>query len=198
MAIDTEERTTGSGGASGGSGNNKKVLIIVGVVLGVLVLLSIVGALVSTFVIKKGIEKTTGISVSDNGRGSVTIKGKDGSSFSAGDKKLPDGFPKDAVPLYKGAKIISTSKIAVDGKTNYAVALGTNDSQEQASKFYENAFPATNGWQNVGTISTGESTIMTFKNPGKKLNVIVSVGPNDRDNNGKTLIGLNVTDNVTE
>ncbi len=88
--------------------------------------------------------KTDKGSISVDGEsGSMVLEGEDGSKveFSVGEgQKIPDGFPKDIVPIYKGAKIMATSKNLVDDKESFLVSLGSDDSVDDLADFYKSKF----------------------------------------------------------
>lgn len=87
---------------------------------------------------------------SDNG--SITIDGEDGKMVMEGEdgskvevnvgegQSVPDGFPKDIVPIYKDAKILATSKNYVDEKESFLISFGSDDSVDDITNFYKSKF----------------------------------------------------------
>lgn len=171
---------------------NKKVLIIVGVVVGVLIILSIIGTLVSGWIAKtifeKGIETVSDgqvkVETGDNG-GSISLKGDDGEVKTdvGNNVKLPNGFPS-YVPIYPDSKLESASTYT-DGEDNksFSVNYSSSDSTEEIVAFFEDKISQTNGFKvsSSSVMSSGLAVIIAvYEADGSDLSVSV-VGSNDED-----------------
>lgn len=192
MAIDTEERTSKPAkGSSKNQTNNKKLVRIIIAVVGVLLLLGILCAVVSGFLLKKGAEKiisdATGSDVTINtkkGQEGVNIKSKDGDNLNvnAGDDvKLPKDYPSNDVPLYKGSKLISAVDMKVGDAKSFTLILETKDSIEKVINFYEKEL-SDNGWEKVSSTNTGSYSVVYFHNKTKKIGAEINIS-NDEDIN---------------
>ena len=71
----------------------------------------------------------------------VQIKGPDGSTISVGDKvSLPDGYPKDVVPIMSGGKVIFANKSMDDNKKPvYYVMVEIEKPPADVSAYYKEA-----------------------------------------------------------
>lgn len=169
MAIDQEE---GEPSKAAGK-NNKKILIIVGVVVGVLILLSIVGTLAAGYVFNKavetGFEAATGgqLDVDTNGNGELAFESKDGQTTFQTGTEIPEGFPV-AVPVYEDAKVVSSSSNASNGGKLYSVTLTSQDSPQQVFAFYKQTF-ASNGWKTLSTLNNGGIANVSAGHAAKQL-----------------------------
>ena len=72
----------------------------------------------------------------------VQIKGPDGSTISLGDKiSLPDGYPKDVVPIISGGNINFANKTMDDNKQpNYGVMYSIEKPFAEVLSYYKNVF----------------------------------------------------------
>lgn len=123
--------------------NTKKVVIIVAAVVGVFIVLPIIAVTILASVIGHKITNNGAVNV-DSNKGTVSIKGKDGSEFTAGTTtSLPKDFPKD-VDVYND-NIKSSSKITENGKTVWSVSVETNDSSAKVGPVLTESF-TTDGW----------------------------------------------------
>ncbi len=180
---------------------NKKILIIIGIVVDVLIVLSILGSIVAGLIFKRAgtklaekvFEETTGadIDIKKNG-GEVKIKGKDGkSTFSSGDNKLPDNFPK-FIPLYPKAKLQTTSSFNSSGEGEiFSVGFLSKDSNSKVFDFYKNELSETNGYEAVSTHQSGEISMIQTRNASQARTVGVTISPNKDE--GGSIIQLTST-----
>lgn len=204
MAIDTEERTskttrTASGAVSGDTqkNNNKKLVTIILIVIGALIVLSILGAALMGFVFKKGteslIDKATDGQVKVNTNkdgGEMTFEGENSRTNvkTGSSAELPKDFPKNDVPVYKNAKIVSTSDTTIDNATTYSVMLSTKDSVADVAKFYKDTF-SSGGWKETYSMNANSnSSSASYINESKQLTTIVSASSEDGDDTTVTLM----------
>lgn len=118
-----------------------KRILVLGVTLLALALLS--GCGVADRIVENATEKAvgnlveqaTGVSV-DEDEGTVTIKGKDGEQveISGTEGKLAEGFP---LPLYDGAKVNSSGRMSVNGKTSYTAEIAFGGDATAVADYYE-------------------------------------------------------------
>lgn len=211
MAIDTEERTDGapasstgapaatSTGKKSGGNRNKKILIIVGVIVAALIVLGIVGSLAVGYFWNKAAE--TGLSAVTGGK--VKLDTKDG-EFSYGDDgdsynvktgpqtELPDDYPKDAVPLYRGAKLVSATDMSIgDEGTIFSLAATTPDSTKDVIGFYKQTLSKDKGWKVSYSSNTAETSSMIFRNESKNMTTNVTVSSDEEE--ALTNVSLSVT-----
>lgn len=175
---------------------NKKILIIVAAVVGGLIVLSIIGSILTgvvfkkagTKVVEKAFENTTGskLNIGKDGK-EVTVKGKDGeSTFSAGNKKLPDNFPK-FIKLYPKAKLITSSSFnASDEGEFFSATFKTNDSSDEVFKFYKSEISKANGYEVVLSQQTDTLSMMQSKHRAEGRTVGVTVMA-DKEEGGSTI-----------
>ena len=107
-------------------------------------------------------------------------------SFEAdlnGSVSLPDGYPKEVVPLYPGAKLSLAGK---DGE-NYSIMLKTDDSIDKAYAYYEKNCKLDNVTSIRG--ADGMGTIMGIS---KELNVSILIMANNIDSDGKNMITISI------
>ncbi len=124
----------------------------------------------------------------DINNGSINVQGKDGSSVSIGNAKLPDGFPSD-VPVYSPSKITGSSKY---NGNKYTVVLTTADSASKVQDYYKTQLEA-QGWssgEGTGSINFESGTVATFTKGNQTLFVTITSQNKGGDNN--TLISLTV------
>jgi len=137
----------------------KKKLLVIGLVLSFAIVSS--GC---SWIGKKAVEETTGVSV-DKDNESVKVKTKEGEAeIQAGENKLPDGFPED-FPIYEDAKISGSSKISTDQGTSYTVQLETNDSMSAVADYYKSALPDS-GYKVQATAETPDSVMYSLEKGG--------------------------------
>ncbi len=128
---------------------------------------------------KKAVEKSTGVSV-DEEEGKVKVRTKEGEAeLEAGENKLPDGFPDD-FPIYKGAKVASSTKMTLDQGTSYTVQLEAKESVSTVADYYKEALPDA-AYKIEGTMETDGNVMYTLEGGG-----IVQV----MDQQGKTKIQI--------
>lgn len=89
--------------------------------------------------VEKAIESATGVSV-DEDEGSITFTGEDGEkvtlSGASAEGKLVDGFP---LPIYDGAKVANSGRLAANGKETYSAELSFTGGALEVADFYEQA-----------------------------------------------------------
>jgi len=87
--------------------------------------------------VEKAIESATGVSVDEDG-GTITFTGEDGEqvtlSGSSAEGKLIDGFP---LPIYDGAKVVSSGRLSANNRTNYSAELSFTGDAQAVADFYE-------------------------------------------------------------
>jgi predicted enzyme related to lactoylglutathione lyase len=74
--------------------------------------------------------------------------------------KLPDGAP-DNIPIYSGARIISSFHMTEEDGDRYFVMAGTKDPMEKLLAFYEEQFDK-EPWQVQGATNSEEATAIRF------------------------------------
>jgi len=82
---------------------------------------------------------STKVGKNADGDSTLTITGNDGEkvTFTTGQEgKLPDGFP---LPLIKGGKVGSATKITTNNKDGYSVELTYSGTHKEAADFYQKA-----------------------------------------------------------
>ncbi len=139
-------------------------------------------------------DKEGSVTVEQKGEsGKVTVKTEEGEAQIEAGKKLPENWPAD-MPVYKNAKIISSSSInAEQGAASLNVAVETSDGVEKVKSYYEKNLPA-EGWtisQTATTARAGEegaiitgtkderTGIVTMrKKSGEKTEVVIQVFTN--------------------
>lgn len=79
----------------------------------------------------------------DKDNAKLVIEGKDDSkvemSFGEG-QSIPEDFPIDLVPIYKGSKLMATSKNLVGDKGSYVISYGSEESSKTIKDFYKNFY----------------------------------------------------------
>lgn len=77
--------------------------------------------------------------------GKATFEGKDGSKTEVNvaeegqEVALPDGYPKDLLPIVDNAKIVMANKNEADGKVNYMISYTCSKSAKDVWEFYKDA-----------------------------------------------------------
>lgn len=196
MAIDTEERkddkpTNSTDGVAASKGN-KKVLVIVLSVLGVLLILGIIGSMAVGFLFKKGAESFIDVASGGNVKlntgkdgGEVTIGGKDGDKMkmNVGDNaKLPEDYPKSDVPVYKNAKIVSSTDMTIESAKSFSVQLQTSDSISEVTNFYKDKL-SSGDWKQTYSSNTTDNSSAMYQSESKQLAVTMSVSKDDEGTN---------------
>jgi hypothetical protein len=128
--------------------------------------------------VEKTIEKETGAKVNiDSGKGSVEIETEEG-TFSAGDNRLPEDFPKD-VPIYGAATVAGAVTSTIDDNKTFVVTLATEDSVDQVADFYRAAM-VKNKWSEMAAVISGEggsaSATLAYQKGDNMVTVSVSRG----------------------
>ncbi|MEN8905648.1 MAG: hypothetical protein ABF289_06770 [Clostridiales bacterium] len=104
----------------------------------------------------------------------LNIKSKDGDiNLSGGEKaELPENYPEDIVPIFDGAKIVTSMNSNNDEGISYMITLGSNTSYEDIHKFYKEKMEKNNNYLNM-EIEGG------YVISGEKDNYTYSIGIND-------------------
>ena len=84
----------------------------------------------------------TTVTTTDEGDGDVTAVVTDDengtATYQAGDDlQLPDSWPESDMPLYPGSEIVYSMEYQADGQNSLAVVIGTDDSMDDISAYYE-------------------------------------------------------------
>jgi hypothetical protein len=112
----------------------------------------------------------------DEGDGSVTIEGEDGTATFGGSGALPDGFP-DAVPVVKGDISYSQSMSGENG-TSYSVLISVSGTVEEV--FTEVTSDMTGAGFKIGnetTVSSGEDSFASASFTSSQYEALVNVTP---------------------
>ena len=134
-------------------------------------------------VTKKAVEKTTGVSV-DEDEGSVKIKTDEGEAeIESGKNELPDDFPDD-FPIYKGAKVASSTKMSVDEGTSFHVSLEVKGSVDTVADYYKEELVDA-GYTISSTMETNGNVMYTLQDDG-----VVQVV----DQDGKTMVQVTLVE----
>jgi hypothetical protein len=79
----------------------------------------------------------------DKDNAKLVIEGNDNSkmemSFGEG-QSLPEDFPLDLVPIYKGSKLMATSKNMVGDQGSYVISYGSEEGGKAIKDFYKNFY----------------------------------------------------------
>lgn len=156
----------------------KIMLLRFGIVLVILTLLlsGLIGCTKKK--VYKGKEGT--VTVEEKGdSGKVTVKTKEGEAeIETGSKKLPKDWPAD-MPIYKEAKITSSSSIKGEGgSASLSVALETSDGVESVKDFYQKNL-VDKKWevtQMAATSQDGEEGAMLSTSKGDLTGIITIQG----------------------
>lgn len=129
----------------------------------------------------------------DGNEGKMVIKAEDGSKVevNVGDNQsLPDGFPKDIVPIYKNSKIIATSRNLVDEKESFLVSIGSDDSVDDIAKFYKSQFSK----KEIKTdVNMNEMSMLAIEKDGYTISI--QVIPAEDEDFGKSAATITVISN---
>lgn len=167
--------------------NTKKVVIIVAAVVGVFIVLPIIAFTILASVIGNKITHNGAIDV-DSNSGTVSVKGKDGNEFTAGNNaSLPKDFPKD-VDVYND-NVKTSSKITENGKTVWSVSVETNDSSAKVGPVLTESF-TTDGWTASLNNNSADSGLMIAKKGDMQANIYYAT------KDGKTTIVYTVAQGV--
>lgn len=180
MAEKKEEKTKGK----------KKLLIILGVVIGVLVVLSLLASLFFKKIGEKAIElflsQKTGGNVQIEDQGKKVSYTSDEGSFSAQEGgSLPDQFPSD-FPVYPGATIANSWSASGNDTQGVSVVWETDASIKDVSDFYNEKL-STGGWKVSGTFANDSSTTISFEKDTTNGFVGITKGED-----GKTAISVSL------
>lgn len=177
------------------SKQNKKVLKIVLIVVAVLVVLGILSSILVGFLFKKGTEKLISSATNDTVKvntgkdgGEVTIGDKDGDGFklnTGSNAKLPDGYPKSDVPVYKNAKIVSSSDMTLGETKTYSVVLSTKDSVSEVVSFYKKELSG-GDWKSTYSTNSKQGSMLMYQSKSKNLTSTVSAS-RDKDDKETTI-----------
>jgi hypothetical protein len=124
---------------------------------------------------KKTVEKTTGVSVEEEGK-KVKIKTKEGEAeVETGEKKLPNGFP-DGFPIYEDATIKNSTKMTVNNETTFQVFLEAEGDSAPVAEYYKKSLPKS-GYEIENSFEADNAFTYNIKQ-GENLTGTVSIGPN--------------------
>ena len=138
-------------------------------------------------VTEKSIEHSTGAKI-DTKDGGVSVKTKDGEYSTKATTKLPDGWPKDILPVPSGFNVTNASTTKTPQGSVVVVTLkGKGDVSALADKF-ETAFK-NNGVQVALKTTSGEQGMVTGKKGEDAYQVMFSTS------DGEITINLDVTTN---
>jgi hypothetical protein len=137
------------------------------------------------------ISKATGSKVDLNTKsGSVSIKGDNGETMSAGSsQKLPDDFPKGEIPFITQKEVTFVITSSDSTKKNWSVTTVVDKSFEDAKSYFEKAIAAP---EFESTSSFGSNEGQTYSGTNTKYSVFVTV------TKGKSNNDTNVTYIVTQ
>jgi hypothetical protein len=134
--------------------------------------------------------KTDDGSISVDKNGNIEAKSNDGTTtkISSNDKgtvSLPDGYPKDILPVIDGAKIITAAKQDSDGKSSYTVMCDVNKKIEDIAKYYQGKLgDLTDKTETSGT----EAYMLIGKKGGYEIAVYTT-----KDSEDKVILSLNLS-----
>lgn len=141
---------------------------------------------------EKSVAETTGGQAKvDEKTGSVEVKTKDKDGRETNvqfgpNSKVPDDFPK-SVPIYPGAKLMSTVSLA-DGKNGHLVTLSTTDEPKTVVEYYKKNLV---GFKSDSELGSGDDSMFMMSNA--EVTVSISVTRSE----GDTLVQLTVTKQKT-
>ncbi|HWP96660.1 MAG TPA: hypothetical protein VN426_07395 [Syntrophomonadaceae bacterium] len=112
----------------------------------------------------------------------VTRQGNDGSKSEVnvpdkkgGDVSLPEGYPKELVPIFAGSQIELADKNEENGKTTYLISLSSSKSVEDVFNYYKDVLKDA---QNFNSSKTEDiSSVAGVKN---NLQISVMISPDDK------------------
>jgi hypothetical protein len=141
---------------------------------------------------ERSVEETTGGQAKvDEKTGSVEVKTKDKDGRETKvqfgpDSKIPDDFPKN-VPIYPGAKIMSTVSLA-EGKNGHLITLESKDEPTQVLEYYKKNLA---GFKTDSELASGTESMLMMSNA--ELTVSLSI----TKSSGDTLVQLTVSRSKT-
>lgn len=129
-------------------------------------------------------------------KGKVTFQGKDGTKSevnvadeNGGNVSLPDGYPKDLVPIIGGAKIILANKNQQNGTISYWVTLSTTKSAADTYKYYKDELKdlqepndmQMNNIYSLGGVKNNQqiAVIITPEDDQKVTNIQITIAPKE-------------------
>jgi hypothetical protein len=137
---------------------------------------------------EKKVEETMGGQAKiDEKTGSVEVKTKDENGKETAiqfgpNSKVPDDFPK-AVPIYPGAKIMSTVSLA-EGKNGHLITLQTDAEPPTVIEYYKKNLV---GFKTDSELGSGTESMLMMSNA--ELSVSISITKSE----GDTLVQLTVS-----
>lgn len=176
-----------------GKSSNKTLFIVLAVVAFFLILPGLIFG-VAVFWLGRGdnsekaaekiISSATGSSVNiDSSNNSYSVKTKDGSEYSVGDKQdYADDFP-NAVPKYPGGTVTSNLRTKNDSGTYWGNTVETSDGATKVVDYFKDKL---SGWSNEAEYSYNDSTSLSYKKDDLTLLLTVS------ETDGKTTISYSV------
>lgn len=90
---------------------------------------------------------------------SITYSNKSGSYTMSGNDQLPQGFPRDQVPLPAGYRVSGSQSVGSQGSEEYMVYLTLNGTPQALSDAYQAQLRHA-GYQITGTTSTDGTTVV--------------------------------------
>jgi hypothetical protein len=125
-----------------GKGHDMNRSRVLGFVLVSAALVSLLALSGCGFLAQKAVEGATGVKI-DKGNGTVSVQGKDGSSATLQQGKIPDGFPADFA-VYAGTVKMGNRVQSPDGAL-YQVTIETPDNPTTVADWYAEKLKAA-GW----------------------------------------------------
>ncbi|MCA9347065.1 hypothetical protein KC930_00590 [Candidatus Saccharibacteria bacterium] len=185
---DTPKAPTPSAAPAPAKKSNKTLVIVIVAVVVVFVVLPLTALTVGGFLLKNKfgsqkaidntvsdiVSKATGSDVDvDSSKGSVNIKGDNGSSLSYGsNQNLPSDFPKSDVPYLPEKEVTFQLTSTSDGKKSWSVTTTVNESFAEASSYFEGKVKEPD-YTDVTTY--GASTVKYYSGKNSKYSVFITV-----------------------
>jgi len=133
-------------------------------------------------VTEKAIEEGTGAKNVDLDKGKMQVEGPNGQKMALGENvAVPDGWPKDRVPLYPGAKL--TAAITANGQLSCIAE--TTDSPDKVKAFYKSKLAA---YKEEGTFTSPQAMTAVYKSSAETVSLSASSA-----GDGKTMVSLAVS-----
>jgi hypothetical protein len=135
-------------------------------------------------VTEKAIEEGTGAKSVDLDKGKMQVEGPNGQKMAMGENvALPDGWPKDRVPPYPGAKI--NAAVSANGSLSYIAE--TPDSPDKVKTFYKSKLSS---YKEEGVFTTPQSVTAAYKSSAESVSFSASSA-----GDGKTMITITIAPN---
>ena len=129
------------------------------------------------------------IEINDEG-GSVTIEDNEGNSVTYGaGEGVPEGFPLDVAPIYKGGKVYTTVNSSSSNHENgYVLSYGTDESAETIGKFYRDFYDKS---EIIQEMKLEGADMITATKGDHTISIVIS-SKEEPDEYGKTGVSLTV------